>query len=150
VRKVEPKVSTIPFDRPDPAEVRAMEQRQQRNREQIERDADRDAAMSSQRPYADEAMRAWRDRCYAERRVDCDGPAPSYLYGPGFGLAPVYGGAYRPPAVRPRPPIAWFPGNAPPGFRVGPGPFDVGGAYVPLPEQTPYTPMRSPGPIQPR
>lgn len=145
VQKVEPKISTIPFNRPDPGEVRAMQEREQRRREQFERDTERRAASSAARGSLEEAARYWRERCYAERRVDCDGPAPSYLYDPGFAFAPGYG-AFYPPVIRarPRPPIAYFPDTAPPGFRVGPGPAGIGAGYVPLPERAPYAPMRAP------
>jgi hypothetical protein len=148
VQKVEPKVSTVPFEKPDQAEVRAMEGREQRAREQ-ERQSDLAASSApASRVATEEAMKYWRDRCYAERRVDCDGPAPSWMADPTFGFYPGYGGylppsGWYPPVVRPRPPIGYFPNTAPPGYRVGPGPFGVGAQYVPLPERTPYTPMRT-------
>lgn len=154
VQRVEPKVSTVPFDKPDQAEVRAMEGRAQRAREQ-ERQADLAAsAAPASRVATEDAMRYWRDRCFAERRVDCDGPTPSWMGDPTFGFYPGYGGFvppgawYPPPVARPRPPIAYFPNTAPPGYRVGPGPFGVGAAYVPLPERTPYTPVRTAPPQQ--
>jgi hypothetical protein len=151
VQKVEPKVSTVPMEKPDQAEVRAMQSREQRVRDQERQSEMVASAAPASRVATEEAMKYWRDRCYAERRVDCDGPAPSWMADPTFGFYPGYGGfvppgAWYPPIVRPRPPIGYFPNTAPPGYRVGPGPFGVGAAYVPLPERTPYTPMRSPSP----
>jgi hypothetical protein len=152
VQKVEPKVSTVPLVKPDQGEVRAMEGREQRAREQERASELAASAAPASRVATDEAVKYWRDRCYAERRVDCDGPAPSWMVDPTFAFYPgygVYGGGFVPPAswyppvVRPRPPIGYFPNTAPPGYRVGPGPFGVGAQYVPLPERTPYLPVRT-------
>ncbi|MGH7644442.1 MAG: DUF4124 domain-containing protein [Gemmatimonadales bacterium] len=89
---------------------------------------------------AAEAYRAWREQCFAERRVDCDDPYaasfdPGYAYpSPGVAVVPArrVPGAYRPTGriavgaggvVGPyfKPPLG--------GIAVGPGPYGIGAGY---------------------
>ncbi len=86
-----------------------------------------------------EAYRVWREQCFAQRRVDCDGPYAASFVDPGFFFP---GAAVRPPrrvagAYIPTDKIAIGVGGVvgpyfkppPGGIVVGPGPYGIGGGY---------------------
>ena len=143
LQRVEPRVSTVPLEKPDPAVLKESKDRERRERaDELERERNARRAAPPTSASADAAaLQRWRDQCYAERRVDCD-QAPTYFYDP-F--------AYYPPVVRPpygRPPLG---GNtAPPGFMVGPGPAGIGAQYVPAPERPRSVPATTPKRAEPR
>jgi len=89
---------------------------------------------------AAEAYRAWREQCFAQRRVDCDDPYAASFVDPGVVVFP--GAAVRPPrrvagAYIPTNKIAIGVGGVvgpyfkppPGGIVVGPGPYGIGGGY---------------------
>jgi hypothetical protein len=104
VQKVDesnPRVSTVPGLKPE--EVQAGENRAlQQKVDGLERDLE-----AQRRATADAQARAaadtqWRERCLADRRVDCDDPSRGQIdYDPGV-VYPYY--PPRPVPPRPRPP----------------------------------------------
>jgi len=96
-----PRVSTVPGLKPE--EVQAGENRAlQQKVDSLERDleAQRRATADAQARAAVDAQ--WRERCLADRRIDCDDPSRGQLdYDPGV-VYPYY--PPRPIPPRPRPP----------------------------------------------
>lgn len=99
-----PRVSTVPGLKPE--EVQAGENRAlQQKVDQLERDLE-----AQRRATADAQARAaadtqWRERCLADRRVDCDDPSRGAVdYDTGTTWYPYYPPVVRPPPPRPRPP----------------------------------------------
>ncbi|MGH8703757.1 MAG: DUF4124 domain-containing protein [Burkholderiales bacterium] len=96
-----PRVSTVPGLKPEEiqaGEKRALEQKV----DQLERDleAQRRATADAQARAATDAQ--WRERCLADRRIDCDDPSRGQPdYDPGV-VYPYY--PPRPVPPRPRPP----------------------------------------------
>ena len=138
------RVSTIESGQPnDAAALRQLRERDLRQRvEQLERDAaaSRQDQATEQLAYQ-QALQAARERCFAERRIDCDDPyrgvyeapyGPVYAV-PGVAVKPrLAAGSYRPTrriavggggVVGPysRPPIG--------GIAAGSGPYGIGGGY---------------------
>jgi hypothetical protein len=90
---------------------------------------------------AREAFRRWRERCIAQRRVDCDDPYAAEIYDPGYILAyPSSAGAIRlaPGSYRPTPRLDIGGGGVVgPYYRspavgspaAGAGAYGIGGGY---------------------
>jgi hypothetical protein len=104
----------------------------------------RQAAAMEERAAA-EAYRQWRERCLAQRRVDCDDPYAG-AYDPGYVYpSPVFvgpGPTRRVPGMyRPTPRFAVGGGGVvgpyfkppPGGIAVGPGPYGIGAGLVRAP-----------------
>lgn len=104
-----PRVSTVPGTKPEPVPDRALQQRV----DQLERELETQRRANTQ-PQAGAAASAAqsRERCLAERRVDCDDPYRGTL-------APDETYPYYPPVVRPQPPPR-PPRPSPPVDPVGP------------------------------
>ena len=123
-----------------PARDRALQDRIARLEQEL--------ARSRQMAAIDEAMaleahRQWRERCFAQRRVDCDDPNAWFEpgWGYGFGGGTVVGARRVPGMFRPTPVFAVGGGGvigpffrSPPGdLAVGPGPYGIGAGIVRVP-----------------
>ncbi len=139
------RVSTIESQDLSRTEPGRREQALKDRVDRLEQDAQRDRQLATaQEAAAAEAYRQWRERCIAERRVDCD-DRPTSDYDTGY-FYPYYRPGARPPVqrpapgqYRPTPDVAVGGGGVvgpyyrPPrgGVAVGPGPGGVGAAYGP-------------------
>ena len=107
VEKVdESRVSTVPGQKPEEVqagEKRALEQKV----DQLERDLDAQRRATAQAQERAAADAQWRERCLADRRIDCDDPSRGQLeYDPGWG-------PYPPVMLPPRPVPPPRPGPRP-------------------------------------
>lgn len=93
-----PRVSTVPGLKPE--EVQAGQNRAlQQKADQLERDLEAQRRATADAQARADADAQWRERCLADRRVDCDDPSRGQLdYDTGTTWYPYY-----PPVVRPPP-----------------------------------------------
>lgn len=138
--RVQDRVSTVKMEVPATPAPDAQRSLLQYRVDRLERELAAERRAGTGSSWAEiEAMEKWREKCIADRRVDCDDPdalseAGGYGYATAYGYsayAPYYGGSRR-HGFKPR-------------YMIVPGPYGIGAQAVPVP---PRQPNFRRGPVQ--